>query len=542
MKANITSCGFARSGKNESQDSFEVKARGETIIAVLADGAGTARDGREASSRIVQSLVANYEARPATWSPQRALTEFTKLINRTLYQESMSRYQAPEMVSTVAVAVIEGNRLYGVNVGDSRVYVSRNGIMTQLSNDHVEKDERFSHVLSRAIGIAPDVEPHSFEMDLADGDIALLCSDGVTNELSDEVLEKRLQHRASARAIVSSAKEHAQGELPDDMSAVVVDIAETGKLRAESELPLDIPAALRKGDVIDGFTLVKSFQLSDRVWLATRDGQRFTLKFAPVEALENEVVLTAFVKETWNATRLRGEFFVKAFVPENATVRFYVMEFVEAPSLKTLLQSRRLGVDEVIGLGKFLLTAGQHLLRLDLVHGDIKPDNILVITDYDKPGFKLVDFGSATEIFSITSRAGTASYLAPERFHEAPISEPTEIYAIGTTLFQAATGSLPYGEIERFQTPVFGRPKIPTKLNPNIPHWLESVLLRAVSPDPAERHRNYSELLFELENPEKVAPFHPKVVSLKKSLLFYKTGFYILLAMLFGLLIKIIHH
>ena len=50
---------------------------------------------------------------------------------------------------------------------------------------------------------------------------------------------------------------------------MVIDIAEAGKLRAVSQLPLEIPDALRKGDAIDGFTLVKAFQHSDRVWLAT---------------------------------------------------------------------------------------------------------------------------------------------------------------------------------------------------------------------------------------------------------------------------------
>jgi len=519
-----------------------VKAWGETIIAVVADGVGSARHGREASSRIVQSLVSNYEARPKTWSPQKALAEFTKLINRTLYQESLSRYGVPEMVSTLAAAVIEGDQLYGVNVGDSRVYVARDGILTLLSSDHTHEGDAMKHVLSRAIGLGPDVEPHCFEMHLADGDMALLCSDGVSSVLDDDALRTRLNHRACARSIVSHAKEKATAETLDDMSAVVVDITTTGKLRAVGELPLEIPGALRKGEIIDGFTLVKPFQHSDRVWLATRGEQRFTLKFAPEEARDNEQVLNQFVKEAWNATRLHASWFVEAFMPENAKTRCYAMEFVEAPSLKMLLKSRILGVDEAIALGKFLLDACQYMLRFDLVHGDIKPENILVSTDYDKLSFKLIDLGSATEIFSITSRAGTASYLAPERFHEAPISERTELYAIGATLFQSLTGALPYGEIERFQTPEFGSAKIPSRLNPNIPHWLDSLLLRAVSVEPEARYKNYSELMFDLSHPEKIEPFHPKVTSLQKTLLFYKTGFYILLAVALALLVKLLIH
>jgi len=87
----------------ESDDSFAVKSWDETVIAVLADGAGAARDAREASMRIVQSLVSNYEVRPASWAPQKALTEFTKIINHTLHHESMARHSTPEMISMRAM-------------------------------------------------------------------------------------------------------------------------------------------------------------------------------------------------------------------------------------------------------------------------------------------------------------------------------------------------------------------------------------------------------------------------------------------------------
>ncbi len=542
MKVSLTSYGLPKSDGAESEDSFAFRAWDETVIAVLADGAGAARDAREASTRIVESLMSNYAVRPESWSPQKALSEFTRIINHTLHHESLARHSTPEMISTLSVAVIEGNRLFGLNVGDSRVYLSRDGRLSQLSHDHVINDRAFSHVLQRAIGLAPEVEPHCFETELRDGDIAFLCSDGVSNVLNDDDLAKRLAHRSAARAIVQHARQQATEETLDDISAIVIDIAETGRLRAVSQLPLLIPDALRKGDVIDGYELVRPFQHSDRVWLATKDGQRWTMKFAPLEARDTEAVLNLFVKETWNATRLHAEFFVDAFVPEKATARYYVMEFVEAPSLKTLLASRRLSVDEAVELGRFLIDASTHLLRIDLVHGDIKPENILVISDYDRLRFKLIDLGSATEIFSITTRAGTASYLAPERFHGTPISERTEIFAIGVTLFQALTGAFPYGEIERFQTPVFGVAKAPSRLNANIPPWLESVILRAVVVDPERTYQHYSEIGFDLANPAKVEPFFQPGASLleKHPLLFYKTGFFILLAITIGLVVKLL--
>src|SRR5204863_359905 len=96
----------------------------------------------------------------------------------------------------------------------------------------------------------------------------------------------------------------------------------------------------------------------------------------------------------------------------------------------------------------------------------------------EKDGQRAVlKFAPAEALFSVSSRAGTASYLAPERFHGAPLSERTEIFAMGVTLYQALTGRLPYGEIERFQTPTFTAPRRPSKWNPNIPPWLDAVVM-----------------------------------------------------------------
>src|SRR5215831_11154730 len=183
MKVNATSFGLPHGKNEESHDAFAVKAWDETVLAVLADGAGSSRAAREASERAVRSFVNHYETRPRSWTPPKALAEFTRLINRTLHQDSIARFGEPELVTTLSVAVVEGDRLYGMNVGDSRVYLARNGRLEQLSQDHAGGRVGLHHVLDRAVGLEADVEPHLFEMDVKDGDVALLCSDGVSNVL-----------------------------------------------------------------------------------------------------------------------------------------------------------------------------------------------------------------------------------------------------------------------------------------------------------------------------------------------------------------------
>jgi serine/threonine protein phosphatase PrpC len=542
MKIRTTSHGVACEETKSSSDAFAIREWDQTVMAVLCDGAGTGAPAREAAQRGVTALIEHYSARPRTWDPQRALAEFTRLLNRTLFLESQSRYERSEMVSTLAAVVIEGDRLFGVNVGDSRVFLWREGVVRTLSVDHVDVIQ--THMLTRALGIAADIEPHFFSVDLCDGDIILLCSDGVSNHLMGEELASALQRRSSARTVVLAAREHASKETLDDMSAVVLDVQQTGKLRAMNERALTIPATLKKGDKIDGYELLRHFQGTDRVWLADKDGQRAVLKFAPTEAIDSEHYLDAFTRETWNATRAQSEHFVRAFEPPGQTQRYYVMQFIDAPSLSAVMQERRLSVDSAVALGQFLVAASQTLLRLDLAHGDIKPENILCIGDYSKLSFKLVDLGSAAQLFSVSSRAGTASYLSPERFQGVPISERTEIFSIGVTLYQSLTGKLPHGEIERFQTPTFVPAKRVSKLNPNIPPWLDTIITRATAINPERRYQHYSEIAFELQNPMKVQPFFDKGAPLleRNPLAFYKTGFFLLLIVVAWLALQLLSH
>ena len=127
-----------------------------------------------------------------------------------------------------------------------------------------------------------------------------------------------------------------------------------------------------------------------------------------------------------------------------------------------------------------------------------------------------------------TSRAGTPSYLAPERFKQAPVNEHTEIYAIGVTLYEVLTQKFPFGEIEPFQNPSFDKNiKAPSKLNPKIPAWLESIILRALDTDTDQRYRNYSEMQYEVSNPLKVKPYFDKSKSImeRNPLLVCRIGF-----------------
>lgn len=533
LKQNFKTSAFGLAKQKDlvGDDYYDVKTISNYTVAIVCDGVGSATEGAAAAKRVTNYLMTNFKNRPVSWSIEKSIKTFTQSINSILYEESMINYDSVELVTTLTIVVIEGNRLYGANVGDSRVYLNRDESLTQLSHDHAMQEKGYENVLTQAIGINKTVELYYFENLLRKDDKVLLCSDGLYTVLENEKIEELLNLNLNANAIVKKASKIEKDNLPDDTTAVVIEILQENQVEILKRQELEIPKSLFVNQDIDGYILEKSLIQNGRTWLCSKKGKKYVLKFAPLEAIDDEKALDLYVKEAWNSKRLKAGFFPKAVIPKNRTKRYYVMEAIDGIDLKTYLKKRKLHVDDAISLAKTILKMAQYLLKYDLVHADIKPENIMVIQRDGKHIFKVIDFGSMCEIYSLNSRAGTPSYLSPQRFEGKSIDESSEIYSLGVTLYEALTSTYPYGEIEPFQTPTFKIAKMPISLNDNIPLWLEAVMLRSINIDNNKRYSHYSEMLFELENSNKVKPFYDKSKPLiqRNPLIVYKTSFYFML-------------
>ena len=494
-------------GKHLTGDDFyAIKSLENITIAVLCDGVGSATEGAEAAKRTTNFIIDSLKNRPKSWSMEKSILHFIQSINRILYLESIDEYQRQELVSTLALVVIEGDRLYGANVGDSRIYLQRDDTLTQLSLDHSSDDEHMSGVLTSAIGLQESITPYYFENNLKQNDRILLCSDGLYTVLSQEELSQGLKLGASF--LVKQASKLHNDNLPDDTTAITLHIKEIDPRLKLKQSNLTISTKYRKGDEIDGYKLIKPLVANNRTWLCSKRGVNYVIKFAPAQAADDSKILDLFVTEAWNARRLKAGFFPKAVIPANRTHRYYLMRYIDGITLKEAISKKPLSIDESIELAKFLLKMSQFLIRKDLIHGDIKPENIILGTRKGKRVFTMIDFGSITDAYSITNRAGTPSYLSAERFNGAPATEQSEIYAIGVTLYEALTKEYPFGEIEPFQNPDFTKePKRPSTYNPKVPKWLESVIMHAINPDTERRYHHYSEFYHDLEHPKRVKPY-----------------------------------
>jgi serine/threonine protein phosphatase PrpC len=504
MGLDVTSASVPGTGREQSDDAFAHRQHGGIHVAAVADGIGSARAGGEAAARATRRFVDNFEARPSNWPVDRALMEFAQQINRQLCEEAVHRYGAEgALACTLAAVAISGDMMWGVNLGDTEVFLFRGGEMRTLSERHTMVGPEKSHVITKGLGLEPTVTPHLFSWRVSAGDQVLICTDGVTRPLTTERLAALLTKRADAGSILRAIEKP-----EDDATALVIEIS-TPSASTVAAPSLLVPGPLAAGQDWAGHALLSPLDPDSRVWLArrTRDNTKHVLKFAPLDARHDDRLRSLFSTEIANAVRLQSPHFPAAEVPPGDPVSCYSLEYIAAPTLRECLAEQPLVAEEVIALGRFLCAASQFLLRHDLVHGDIKPENILVRRRGIAAEFTLLDFGSVAPLFAPPSRAGTASYIAPERFTGSPHSERTELYGIGVTLFEAATRTYPYGEIERFQNPRFTAPRRPTKLNIAIPDWLESVLLRAVAADPTQRYQNYSQLVYDLEHPDKVEAF-----------------------------------
>ncbi len=530
-----TSFSLAKGTQLTGDDYALVKNYDDLCVAVVCDGVGSATEGANAAKRTATQLINSFKTKPNSWSIQKSIETFIHSINSVLYQESMQNYERPELVTTLTIVVIQGDRLYGANVGDSRVYLHRNKNLTQLSHDHSMDEEGYEGVLTEAIGMQESVSIHYFENSIQKGDRILLCSDGLYTELDND---KIIDHIVlGAYSLVKTASTLNNDNLPDDTTAITLEIEEIPLINKLKKQNLLIAQTYSNGELIDGYKLIKPLIQNNLTWLCEKKGQNYVIKFVSAKAKEDVTILDVFVAEAWNATRLKAGFFPKAVIPKKRTHRYYIMEHLRGIDLKASIKKRVLSTEDAITMSKTLLKAGQYLIKYDLVHGDIKPENIMMLERKGKHYFKVIDFGSIIQLYATQSRAGTPSYLAPERFTGAAISESTELYAIGVTLYESLTGKYPYGEIEPFQNPSFKPAIPPSKYNKNIPNWLDSIILRAISFKIEDRYSNYSEMLYELENPQKVIPFYDKSKALmeRDPLTFFKIGFYLEFYLLLGL-------
>lgn len=482
-------------------------------VAIVADGVGGHAGGRVAAEMSVRGFLDAYYSLPETLGVERAAARALGSINRWVVFQGRNDSLLRSMASTFTALIVRGRQAHVVHVGDTRAYRLRGRQLTCLTQDHTHKHPDLSHVLHRAIGIDEEVRADYALHTLEVHDRFLLCSDGVYESLPRarllELLAQRSEPQDSARRLIDAALNAGS---QDNATALVLDVlalpaADRDHLERNIE-GLSITAPPREGETFDGFdigALISDGRYS-RLHRARdlRENRDVVLKFPKERATDDRAYRRAFLREAWIAARVTSPWVARLIeLPPGRQTRLYsVMPFYQGRTLEQVItSSKRFTLEAGVHLGLKLCKAVTALHRQRIIHRDIKPDNVMLLDD---GGVKLLDLGVA-RLPAMTSMPdeeipGTPSYMAPEMFDGARGDERSDVYALGVTLYRLYSGHYPYGEIEPFSRPRFGKRTPLAQYRPDLPAWLDHTLSRAVSTDPDQRHADPMELAFELEN------------------------------------------
>ena len=504
--------GFAsEQGPRESNQDYVAAWTGDDVIAIVADGVGGHKGGREAAETAVRGFLDAYLAQPQTLGVPSAAARALEPINQWIHAQGRLDPRLSGMASTFSALILRRRLAHVAHVGDSRVYRLSESGLERLTQDHVLGRGDLADALTRAVGLEPSVRLDHRAAPMSQHDRFLLCSDGVHGALSDAriaaLLGDRAAPEASAKALVEAALAAGGGDNATALVLDVLDLPSADAVELESEAAdLPILTLPKPGDVVDGFTLgeIVSEGRYSRVFRGAEagGGPPLAIKFPHPRVAAETSYRLAFVREAWVSACVRSPFVGEVFeLPRGRRTRLYsVMPFYEGETLEARLKRAPLSLKEGVGVAVRLARALDALHRVGVVHRDVKPDNVMLGPD---GALRLVDLGvaraAAFDDFPEADAPGTPSFKAPELFEGKPGDEASDLYAMGVTVHRLFTQAYPYGEVEPFQTPRFERYAPVVLRRPDLPAWLDSVIARAVALKPSQRFGDVIEFAHELE-------------------------------------------
>jgi serine/threonine protein kinase len=278
---------------------------------------------------------------------------------------------------------------------------------------------------------------------------------------------------------------------------------------------------LEPGAELDGFTIVECIHSGGMAHIYQvrysddRPGPGFdmAMKIPRMTAGDGAENIVGFEVESQIMQVLTGSH-VPRFVAlgDLSRVPYLVMEYVHGHTLQEWLDADTPpGFDEIARLGIAMAHAVHALHQQNTVHLDLKPANVLFRSDGSAV---LLDFGLSCHAHypdllaeQLRKAVGSPAWIAPEQVVGVRGDPRSDIFAIGVMLYQLATGSLPFGAPETsagMRQRLWMDPPPPRKLKPDIPPWLQEVIMRCLEPEAALRYPSGAHLAFDLSKPEQI--------------------------------------
>lgn len=213
-----------------------------------------------------------------------------------------------------------------------------------------------------------------------------------------------------------------------------------------------------------------------------------------------------FKQEAASAANLQSPYIVNVYDwGQDEGTYYIVMEYVRGSDLKTAIIERgAINQRKVAEIGSQVCQALSAAHNLDIIHRDIKPQNIMVQPDGN---VKVMDFGIARAKNSVKTQTssvlGTAHYISPEQAQGKELTPASDIYSLGIVLYEAATGKLPFDgpdAISVAMKQVNDDPALPSEINPDIDPDLEMIIMKALAKRPIERFATANDMRLSLND------------------------------------------
>jgi serine/threonine protein kinase len=491
------------------------------VAIAIADGMSGSEAGGEASHAAVRGFIQDYYSTPESWTVKKSVSKILSSINQWLYSHGQHDYNSSKgMVTTFSALVIKSTTAYLFHIGDCRISLLRDGVFSSETQEHRVVISGDREYLSRAMGIGGHLEIDYKTLPIEEGDIFVITTDGVhdfvdSREIVD-IVNKNLDNLDQAATSIGELS-YAQ-KSSDNISCQILQIKRVGD-SDENEFfqkltSLPFPPELEPGMILDGYKVLREIHATKhiQVYLALDmdSGQEVVLKTPSVNFEDDPVYIDMFVHEEWIGKRIHSPHVMKVCeAKRKRNFLYYVAEYLAGQTLRQwmndhpepkLTEVRTIIGQAIVGLRAF------H--RLDMVHQDLKPENIIVDRHHT---VKIIDFGS-TKVAGLeeintpidhNALVGTLDFIAPEYFLGERGSNRSDIYSLGVITYQMLTGKFPYSKPLTEKRVKAGKLQyIPaTQFNNDVPDWIDAALKKAVYPNPEKRYALLSEYFQDLSAP-----------------------------------------
>ena len=496
------------------------------IACVIADGIGSSNVSHLAAETAVGSFLSDYYSTSDAWSTQTSAERVIRATNSWLYaqtQQSQGRFDKDRgYVCTLSALILKQQQAHVFHVGDSRIYRIRDHEIELLTHDHRVWLSSREHYLSRALGADYRIEIDYRNIELKEKDIFLLMTDGVYEFVTDQQLLDLILVDADlnqlAKAFVEKALE--QGS-DDNLSLQVIHVEQLPELN-QFHIQQDyvFPQQLSKGEVFEGYVIDKILHQNHRscLYLAHDTQQQpLVIKTLGADLQQDKYAVEQFQLEDWVSKRLKHDNLMQCY-PHNTEKKylFQCYEYLQGETLAQWLhrQEKPLNLDEILPILQQTALALNAMHRLEMLHQDIRPKNIMVINAENAMKIKLIDYGS-TAVRGLVeinpknaNRAlGTLAFMAPEYFIDHSPSVHSDQFSLAVMAYYLFTKQLPYGTDLARCNSLKQMKKVQyhsiRKYRPDLPIWLDKILGQALSIEPIHRFEALSELIHNLMHPSK---------------------------------------